>query len=450
LAIAMALASGVQAKEPAKETKPQSVWDQEKLTGDWGGARIALKDRGLEFSLTYIGETFHVFSGGLRNRTAYEGRADLSVDTDLEKLIGWTGASTHVTVFGIHNSGHNTLDYVGSISDPSNIDAYRTVRLFTAWFQQGDPDKDLVSVRFGQLAADDEFFTSETAAGLINGTFGWGDLFAANLASGGPAYPLATPGVRVRVNPTEQLAVLGAVFSGDPAGHDCFDIPQRCNAHGTTFSFTGGSLWIGELQYRVNQGKQAAGLPGAYKVGAWYATASYADQHFGLGPGNVPLTLADPSLPDPLFHRGNWGVYGVVDQMVWRGPASSLTLFVRGGGSPSDRNLVSYYVDGGAGLKGPLLGRPDDTLTFGVAYVKISRDAVALDQDMLTISGAPFAVRDKEVVFELSYAAQIAPWWILQPDIQYIVHPNGGQNPDDPTLPLDHGFFAGLRSTIKF
>jgi porin len=53
-------------------------------------------------------------------------------------------------------------------------------------------------------------------------------------------------------------------------------------------------------------------------------------------------------------------------------------------------------------------------------------------------------------VLEASYAVQVAPWWILQPDLQYIVHPNGGQNPDDPTLTYGHAFIAGVRSTIKF
>jgi porin len=206
---------------------------------------------------------------------------------------------------------------------------------------------------------------------------------------------------------------------------------------------------MSEVQYGVNQGKQAVGLPGKYKIGAWYSTAQFADQHYGLGPGG-PLTLADPSQPGPLFHRGDWGIYGIADQMVWRGEASSLNLFVRGGGSPSDRNLVSYYVDGGAGIKGLVLGRPDDTLTLGVAYVKISHDAVALDQDFLTINGPPYAVRDKEILLEASYAAQIAPWWTVQPDVQYIWHPSGGQNPDDPTLTLGHAFYAGVRSTIKF
>ena len=69
-------------------------------------------------------------------RASYEGQLHFSVDTDLEKLIGWTGAKTHVTVFQIHNSGHNVVDNVGSIADPSNIDALRTTRLFTAWFEQ--------------------------------------------------------------------------------------------------------------------------------------------------------------------------------------------------------------------------------------------------------------------------------------------------------------------------
>jgi porin len=127
-----------------------------------------------------------------------------------------------------------------------------------------------------------------------------------------------------------------------------------------------------------------------------------------------------------------------------------LSLFLRGGITPQDRNLISYYMDGGAGIKGPFPGRADDVLTLGVAYAEISGDAVDLDRDALAFNGPPFVVRNPEVVFELSYAAQIAPWWIVQPDVQYILHPNGGQNPDDPTMKLDSAFLAGARSTIKF
>src|SRR5471032_2277916 len=94
-------------------------------------------------------------------------------------------------------------------------------------------------------------------------------LFASNMISGGPAYPLAAPGARVAVKPTDQIMLLAGVFSGDPAGRDCYDIAQKCNLYGTTFSLTGGSLWMGELQYALNQDKKATGLASAYKLGVW-------------------------------------------------------------------------------------------------------------------------------------------------------------------------------------
>lgn len=444
-AVALTVLPAAAAQAADNATPPKSIWEQETLTGDWGGARTALKDKGIDLSLVYIGEALAVLSGGLERRGSYEGRFDFSADADLEKLIGWKGASTHVTVFQIHNGGRNIADNVGSISDPSNIDAFATTRLFTAWFQQNAFD-DRVSFRIGQLAADDEFLTSQTASGLINGTFGWADMMAANILNGGPAYPLATPGARLAVKATDALTLQAAVFSGDPAGKDCTDIPQRCNRYGTTFSFSGGALWMGELQYAVNQGKDAIGLPGVYKLGAWYATADYGDLHDAIDGTGAQVSLGVDPDATPVTHRGNGGLYGVADQMIWRGKESSLNLFVRGGFAPSDRNLVSYYIDAGLGLKGPLPGRPDDQLTFGFAYARISKDAAAADRDTTPAA----IVRDYEAVFELSYALQVAPWWTVQPDLQYIVHPNGGQNPDDPTVRLENAFVAGVRSTIKF
>ncbi len=43
------------------------------------------------------------------------------------------------------------------------------------------------------------------------------------------------------------------------------------------------------------------------------------------------------------------------------------------------------------GSKAYCPGRPDDTLTFGVAYAKISPDAVALDRDNLVLGGPPYS-----------------------------------------------------------
>ncbi len=199
LATVALAALGTSVASAAEKAKgPLSIWEQETLTGDWGGARTALKEKnGVDVTLNYIGETFAVLSGGLQRRGSYEGRFEFSLDADLQKLVGWNGGTAHVTVYQIHNIGHTTAaDNVGSLADPSNIDALATTRLFTAWLEQNFNDR--FAVRVGQLAADDEFIVSPTAGGLVNGTFGWAGVLAANMLNGGPAYPLATPGVRVQ------------------------------------------------------------------------------------------------------------------------------------------------------------------------------------------------------------------------------------------------------------
>ncbi len=444
LLILLLAVTGLSGVRAAEKVRPRpSIWEQDKLTGDWGGARTELQTKGIDITITYANEAFGVLSGGLHRDASYEGLLTFSADTDLQKLIGWSGGHTHVTVFQIHDTSRNAVANAGSIGDPSNLDALSTTRFSDIWFQQ-DFSGERASLRLGLLAADSEFLLSPTAGNLFNGTFGWADVVAANMTNGGPAYPLSAPGARLQVKPAENLTMLAAVFAGDPAGANCNDDPQKCNRHGTTFSFSGGTLWMGEVQYGVNQGKDAMGLPGVYKVGGWYQTADFADQRYGLDGTGAVVLLSDPTVVDPLNHSGNWGIYGIADQMIWRSGERSLNLFARAGYAPADRNLVSYYFDGGAGFKGLVPGRADDTLTFGVSYAKISDDAVAADRD------AGNAARNHELVFELNYAAQIAPWWVVQPDLQLIVHPNGGQNPDDPTLGFDHAFLAGVRSTITF
>jgi porin len=86
-----------------------------------------------------------------------------------------------------------------------------------------------------------------------------------------------------------------------------------------------------------------------------------------------------------------------------------------------------------------------------VAHSKISRNAAALDRDTLALNGPPYPIRNGETVFELNYTAQIAPWWYVQPDLQYIVHPGGNvPYPGDPTRKVQDALLIGARSTISF
>ena len=428
-------------------------WHRDTMTGDWGGARKSMRDAGLDLSATDIGEIQTILSGGFRQGTSFVNRFDLSADADLEKLFGWKGGSAHFTIYAIgYAHAMPAASFVGSVADPSNIEALPSTRLFTAWIEQHFLD-DSLSIRIGQIAADDEFFTSDTAGGLISSTFGFATLLAANQNQGGPVYPLATPGIRAQFQATDDISIMGAVFGGAPGGGACATNPQTCNRYGLKFPTDGGSLWMGELQYAPNQKEGATGLPGTYKFGGWYATTKFADRHFGVNGLGGRVSLANPTAVDSIFHQGNWGIYGIADQMVWRsmdGP-QSVSLFLRGGVSPSDRNMVSSYVDGGIGVKGLIPGREDDVLTLGVSYTKISSDAAALDVDTRVFTAGFYPVRNSEMTYELDYALQIAPWWTLQADLQYVGKPGGGVlDPGNPARSTRNAFIWGVRSTINF
>ena len=453
IALLLAALSGATRAEDLHPATANDLWTRDKLTGDWGGARTALSDRGIDISPLWIGEALGTAAGGFRQGTSLEHRFQLDIDADFDKLWGLKGATAHTTFYEIgHAFGLPAANFVGSIADPSNIEALPGTRLFTAWYQQNFLD-DKVSLRIGQIAADDEFLISPTASVLINSTFGYAALLAADQFQGGPVYPLATPGIRLQLKPTEEITVLSAVFSGAPAGENCTTLPQICNDHGLLFPLNGGVLWMGEAQYGINQAKDAKGMPAVYKLGGWYASKSFPDVHLGLTAAGTPVSLASPASGFPLVRQGNWGIYAIADQMVWRaakGP-QSVNLFMRAGVSPSDRNLVEAYMDGGVGFKAPLPGRDNDVLTFAFALSQISADAAALDRDTQFFTGGFFPVRDREVVLELDYSLQLAPWWTLQADLQEIIHPGGNvPSPVNPPQPIPDAFIIGGRTFIKF
>ena len=132
----------------------------------------------------------------------------------------------------------------------SSLEATDATRLFELWFEQHLFD-DRLAVKIGQLAADAEFIISEGGGNFLNGTWGWPSLTAGDLPSGGPAYPLATPGVRVAVNPNEKIGLLIGVYNGDPAPQCASDDPQVCNPHGLDFELDDPPLLMVEGVYQL-------------------------------------------------------------------------------------------------------------------------------------------------------------------------------------------------------
>ena len=398
---------------------------------DAGGVRQGLARGGIGIGGYYYGETFYNW-GGFDQGGEYDGVLELYINADMKKLGFWRGLCFHANGYQIHGNSITAAN-IGSLMPVSNLEATDATRLFELWFQQTMFNEKL-SVRIGQLAADEEFVTSDGGGYFLNGTWGWPSITAADLPSGGPAYPLATPGVRVAVNPNDKLSVMVGVYNGDPAPPCASEDPQRCNDHGLDFELDDQPLLMVEGAYKYNQNR----LAGTIKIGGWNHFGSFEDQRFDSGGALIAVT---GNAGRPLDH--NWGLYGIIDQLVWRVPGSEepqgVGIFARVIGAPADRNLIDFYADGGVTFTGMIPGRPDDAFAVGFAYTNISDRVSAFDVDF----GEPVA-RNYEALIEICYTYQINPGWSLQPNFQYIFQPGGNvAGVEDATV-------VGARTTIGF
>lgn len=296
------------------EAQGTGLWERSNLFGDMGGLRPALGRFGVSLGLTETSEVLGNPTGGRKTGAAYEGATEMSLGIDLGKAVGLQGGLFNASAWQIHGRGLSTNN-IDNLMLVSNVEADRATRLFELWYQQSFLGGKL-DVRLGQLAADQEFTLSQYAGLFINSSFGWPALPAVDLPAGGPSYPFATPGVRLRALPNERTTLLFGVFNGNPAANANFppSDPQLRNPSGANLRFQG-TFVIGEVQYAVNQGEGAKGPPATFKLGAWYNSNAFANQFFATGgeTAAVPGVILLPS----QFRR-DWSVYAVVDQLVWR------------------------------------------------------------------------------------------------------------------------------------
>jgi porin len=401
------------------------LWSQNYLTGNWGGFRDELKNHGVTFTPNYTAEVFGNPSGGRRQGVVTDGLLDAELTIDLDPLTNGAikDTSFYAEAFYIYGSNLSTQS-VGDFSITSNIAAYNTLRLQELWLQKLFWNKKL-SVKIGNMAVDNEFFQSNSASLFISGTFGGFTLIANNVVNA-PIYPLASPGVRVQLLPTAQTYVMAGVF-----GQDAKSNPAVNNQNGTLFALNSksGMLVMSEAGFLLNQGPKDKGLQGTYRLGSFLDTSNHATfaSQAAFSNGSGPLRSAGT----------NFGIYGVMDQQIYSKDSEILSLFVRSGSAPSNTNFVDYYMEGGFNFAGFVPGRDKDVGGLAVARSHVSGDY----SDSQVAQGNPPSTA--ETVIEATYKVQFAPWWSIQPDLQYIVTPSGVQGSHNALV-------LGVRTNMAF
>jgi porin len=431
------------------------------LLGDLFGLRTELSKYGISLAIQETSEVFGNVTGGDKRGFEYDGLTQAIAQLDTQRAFGWYGGLFNVSALQIH--GRNlSQENLLSLQTASGIESDRATRLWELWYDQKLLPEDRLDIKIGQQSLDQEFIVNPNGAYFVNTMFGWPMVPSADLPGGGPAYPLSALGVRFRWRPVNPVAILVGVYNGSPVSNNAGD-SQKVNPSGVSFPTKGGALVFVEVQYSypaiggmVYPGGGAP-LGHTYRVGAWYDSEKFADQQIDMH----GLSLADPdSSGQPLLHHGDYSVYAVADQMLWRrsdNPNQSLSVFGRVMDTPQgDRNLIDFSLNAGLVYHDPLPNRPDDTIAVGLGYAHVSDRAQALDRDVALLALASEAggynpIRSSETYVEATYQYQLHPWWQIQPDIQYVFNPGGGiANPSNPAQPVKNELVIGIRTNILF
>jgi hypothetical protein len=163
---------------PAPSPEPD-FWHREELTGDWGGDRKRLQEKGveLEFKLSQFYQG--VASGGIRHDSEYNGKFQTVAKFDLGKLVGWK--FWHAEVRTETRFGGPLLGGTGTIN-PTNtaemipaaagnifaVTAVNFTRLIPLDLKKGN----LLAISFGRYnlvdLADEDFFSGGGTERFLN------------------------------------------------------------------------------------------------------------------------------------------------------------------------------------------------------------------------------------------------------------------------------------------
>jgi porin len=124
------------------------------------GDPTGLRKCGTTFTVFYTNDVLGNLSGGIKRGTIDQGKVELQVTTDLDKVAGLKDLTLYWNAFQVHNTGRIRRDYAGGMNTIAAIEAAPATRLSELWLEQKILNGQ-ASIRVGQLAADSEFYFSD-------------------------------------------------------------------------------------------------------------------------------------------------------------------------------------------------------------------------------------------------------------------------------------------------
>jgi porin len=388
---------------PLTATPFQLILPREHLLGDWFTTRTWLQDHGITPTLTFVTDSLGNPSGGNEQGFTTANNVGLDLNFDLEKLGVLEGGSFLFSM-SYRFGGSLSANYIHNVFTVQQVFGGETFRVVSLAYLQKLLD-DRVELRLGRIGAGDDFLVSPYNYVFVQNGFDGNPVGIFFNSPGMTAYPNDTWGALVKVRPTARTYIMGGVYNGDPS------IRTNDN-HGVDFSMDGPLFAIAEIAYQPNSLPGDRGLLGNYKAGFWYDNSLYSDFNTGA------------------VNRGNWGFYGMFDQVLVRfgEPATHRGFGVAGSFLTSPDQSISqmpYFFTAALVTRGIFASRPRDIIGLGVVYGHFSNDLQNFQRQAQQLD-SNVGVQSYETVVELTYRlALVKSALYFQPDLQYVFRPGG-------------------------
>jgi porin len=367
------------------------------LSGDWGGLRNQLAEKGVTFdlSITQVGQG--VVNGGTSGAWQYGGRGDIVMNVDSGKLGLWPGGFLNLEAEGNWASSVNFS--TGAIS-PVNTNQLFPVPIGDNFNLPALNFTQFLSPHFG-LTLGKYATLTETNGDMNEFAHGKGSTQFMNTALNANApilftVPYSALGIGVIGLPTK-----------DPNEAIVSFMVLQANGQANKSGFTdldGNKLdFAGEGRVRTD----FFGFTGHQVFGAMFSNKKFFSVDQRLGD-----VIESQSL---VGKKGSWNIHYNFDQYFYepkKGSGQGLGVFGRFGASDGNPNFMHFFYSLGVGGKG-MFSRPNDQFGLGFYYI---------DMNNPTIQGplrSEKLLRD-EYGFEAYYNFAITPWLMLTPDLQVV------------------------------
>jgi len=392
-----------------------------RLLGNWGGARDSLQNQGVHFNFIYSAMPVFNLDGGIKTGFRYIDNVDITTSFDFDKLLSVKGLSSFVYVLG--NNGDFATELVGDAQTISNIEAFPTWKIYEAWVQQIFFNN-RISILAGLYDLNSEFDVIKPALLFTHSSYGLGAELGLSGVNGPSVFPVTSLAIRASANIGDRLIFKAAVLDGVPGD------PNDPEGTHIILSDDEGALII--AQANINLGaknfiqsskSRKAGSVRRRAIGRGYETPDANQLIIGAWRYTAPYEILDqPGVED----RGNQGVFASYHRYFYlnKKRTKNITTFIRLGLAEDKFNQFSTAISGGIVTAFPIFNNSDKA---GIAFSKAINGSAY--KESLDQQGIPYD--NSETNVELTLNHNILPYIAIQPSLQYIINPSTNSNLDN-------------------